>query len=70
MNARGDTRVKYRAAFGVGFVVLGAITFYRMVAAPAPLSTKLLGLALGAAMLALGIARIAAFLAWRRENAR
>jgi len=58
-----------RAVFGFGFVVLGAIALYRVVlAAGAPLNSKLIGGALGVAMIGLGVFRIAQYERWRREN--
>jgi uncharacterized BrkB/YihY/UPF0761 family membrane protein len=57
-----------RAAFGIGFMVLGVLALYRVVTAAAPLNTKLIGAALGAAMVGLGIYRIVQYVRWRRAG--
>jgi len=57
-----------RAAFGVGFVVLGAIALYRVLEAAAPVNSKLIGGALGAVMIGLGVFRIVQYLRWRRSG--
>jgi len=56
------TILTYRALFGGGFVVLGLVTLWRIVVVPAPSANKLLGLVLAAAMIALGVTRIAQYL--------
>ncbi len=57
-----------RAAFGVGFVVLGAIALDRVLTAAAPVNSKLIGGALGAVMIVLGVVRIAQYVRWRRAG--
>jgi hypothetical protein len=57
-----------RAMFGVGFLVLGGIALYRVVIAPAPPGNKIIGSALGLAMIALGIFRITQYLRWKRGS--
>lgn len=69
MNARNRGRARMRAAFGAGFVVLGAVLAGRLVLHPGSASAKVLGVALGVAMIALGIARIAAYVRVREETA-
>ena len=54
-----------RAAFGVGFLVLGAIALYRVLTTAAPANSKLIGGALGVVMIGLGIFRIVQYLRWR-----
>lgn len=50
--------LRYRAAFGVGFMVLGAVTLWRVAAATAPATNKIIGALLAVAMIGLGLARI------------
>lgn len=50
--------LRYRAVFGAGFVLLGAITVWRVIIASAPPNSKILGGLLGVVMVGLGIARI------------
>ena len=50
--------LRYRAVFGAGFVLLGAVTVWRVLAATAPPNSKILGGLLGVVMVGLGIARI------------
>jgi hypothetical protein len=57
-----------RAAFGGGFVVLGALALFRVATTAAPLNSKLIGGALGLAMIGLGVFRIMQYLRWRREG--
>jgi len=57
----------YRAFFGGGFVVLGAVTLWRVAAVPAPPTSKVLGVVLACAMIGLGVARIAQYVRLRRE---
>ena len=57
-----------RALFGVGFFALGAVALYRVVVAAAPAGNKVIGAALGVAMIALGVFRIVQYLRWKREG--
>ena len=57
-----------RAAFGFGFIVLGVLALYRVLTAAAPVNSKLIGGALGAVMIGLGIFRIVQYLRWRRAG--
>ncbi|MBV8751013.1 MAG: hypothetical protein JO103_15000 [Candidatus Eremiobacteraeota bacterium] len=68
MRVNQRTVYRYRAGFGLGFVVLGAVTLYRVAVAPAPANTKILGLLLALALMALGGTRIAQYLRVRRED--
>lgn len=54
--------LRYRAFFGAGFIVLGAVTLWRVLAVPAAPNSKLLGALLAVAMIGLGIARIMQYL--------
>ncbi len=60
----GDRRgvYLYRAVFGAGFVVLGAATLWRVAIAPAPATSKILGIVFGLALIGLGAARIVQYL--------
>ncbi len=57
-----------RALFGVGFLVLGGIALYRVAIAPAPPGNKIIGSALGIAMIALGAFRIGQYFRWKRAS--
>jgi len=67
---RSDRRTvyRYRAVFGFGFLVLGAVTLYRVAVVDAPFGNKILGGLLALAMLALGVARLAQYVRFRRES--
>jgi hypothetical protein len=67
---RVDRRVvlRYRAAFGVGFIALGAVVLWRILMQPAPPANKTLGVFLAIAMMALGIARVVTYVKARREG--
>jgi hypothetical protein len=58
----------YRALFGVGFVVLGAVTAYRVAIVHAPPGSKTLGLLLAVVMMALGGVRIGQYVRARRAK--
>jgi hypothetical protein len=57
-----------RGLFGVGFLVLGTIALYRVLTAPAAPGNKIIGAALGTAMVGLGVYRIVQYLRWKRES--
>jgi hypothetical protein len=57
-----------RGFFGAGFLVLGALALYKVAVAAAPPGNKIMGGALGVAMILLGIYRIRQYLLWRRES--
>jgi hypothetical protein len=57
----------YRATFGLGFIVLGAVTLWRIATVPVPPGNKLIGLALALAMIGLGIARVTQYVRYRRR---
>jgi hypothetical protein len=67
---RIDRRVvlRYRAAFGAGFIALGVVMLWRIVALPAPAANKLLGVLLAVVLIGLGATRIALYLRARREG--
>jgi 1,4-dihydroxy-2-naphthoate octaprenyltransferase len=68
---RVDRRVvlRYRAAFGIGFLALGAVMLWKIVAQPAPIASKTLGILLALVLMGLGGTRIALYLRARREGA-
>jgi hypothetical protein len=57
----------YRATFGLGFVVLGAVTLWRVATVPVPPGNKVVGVVLALAMIALGAARIVQYVRYRRR---
>jgi hypothetical protein len=65
MRVNQTAILRMRAAFGLGFTVLGAVMVVRVAIAPAAVGEKLLGGVLGLALLALGVTRVAQFLRWR-----
>lgn len=67
---RADRTLVYRsrAAFGLGFVVLGGVTLVRVATAAAPPGSKVLGALLALAMIGLGIARLVQYQRYRRET--
>ncbi len=69
MRVDRETVLRYRALFGLGFIVLGALMIVRVAVAAAPPSSKILGLLLGVAVLALGIVRVRTFWkSWRESQ--
>jgi hypothetical protein len=64
------TVLRYRAVFGAGFVVLGVVTLWRVLAAPAAAANKPLGVLLALTMLGLGVVRIAQYLRAQRTPPR
>ncbi|HTJ25881.1 MAG TPA: hypothetical protein VMA36_06940 [Candidatus Limnocylindria bacterium] len=67
---RIDRRVvlRYRAAFGVGFLALGLVMLWRILAQPAPPASKMLGALLAVVLMGLGATRIVLYLRARREG--
>jgi hypothetical protein len=67
---RIDRRVvlRYRAAFGAGFIALGCVVLWRILMQPAPAANKGLGVVLALAMIGLGVARVATYVKARREG--
>jgi hypothetical protein len=57
----------YRATFGLGFIVLGAVTLWRIATVPVPAGNKVIGVVLAVAMIALGAARIVQYVRYRRR---
>jgi hypothetical protein len=57
----------YRATFGLGFILLGALTLWRVATVPVPAGNKIIGVVLAVAMIALGAARIVQYLRYRRR---
>ncbi|HEX3551572.1 MAG TPA: hypothetical protein VHT53_14395 [Candidatus Elarobacter sp.] len=70
MAANRPMLYAYRAVFGAGFVVLGGVTLWRVAVTAAPPNTKILGLLLACAMIALGLARIVQYVRYRRTAPR
>ena len=66
MRSRQPAVYGYRATFGLGFVVLGVVTLWRIATVPVPPGNKIVGLALALAMIALGAARIIQYVRYRR----
>jgi hypothetical protein len=65
---RSDPRIvyRYRAAFGLGFVVLGGVTLYRVAVVNAPPNNKILGVLLALVMVGLGVVRLAQYARYRQ----
>jgi hypothetical protein len=57
----------YRATFGLGFIVLGALTLWRVATVPVPPGNKVVGVVLAVAMIALGAVRIVQYVRVRRR---
>ena len=55
-------RLRYRAIFGLGYLLLGALALWRLAAAPGVPQAKILGALVCAAMIALGAWRIGEYL--------
>jgi hypothetical protein len=59
--------MRMRAFFGLGFIGLGVVVLWRLAGAAGP-GSKVMGGALGAVMIALGVTRLIAFLRWQRGS--
>ena len=59
---------RMRALFGGGFIVLGALTLWRIATSPAPNSSKVIGLVLAIALIGLGGARVVQYVRMRRAG--
>jgi uncharacterized membrane protein HdeD (DUF308 family) len=70
MRIDRPTVLRYRALFGLGFIILGLVMVTRVVVTPAPANSKVLGALLGLAILALGVARVVQYAKARREMPR
>jgi hypothetical protein len=70
MRVDRATVARFRAIFGLGYILFGGLALWRVLAAPAPANAKLLGALFGLALIALGVARLAAFAKARREVGR
>ncbi|HEV3087010.1 MAG TPA: hypothetical protein VGX96_07255 [Candidatus Elarobacter sp.] len=68
MRADGRVVNQYRAFLGLGFVVLGAVTLYRVAVVAAPQSNKILGVLLALAMIGLGATRLWQYARYKRES--
>jgi hypothetical protein len=60
------TIVRVRAVIGAAFAVIGLVIGGELLAKPAPLNQKLLGLAFSAVLVALGVVRVRAYWMSRR----
>jgi hypothetical protein len=67
VSSRQPAVYAYRAAFGLGFVVLGAVTLWKVASVAVPAGNKIIGAALAVAMIALGAARIVQYVRYRRR---
>jgi hypothetical protein len=67
MRADRPMVYRYRAVFGVGFLVLGAVTLWRIAIAPGPPSSKVWGAFFALALIGLGAARVGQYLRARRD---
>jgi hypothetical protein len=67
MRIDRKTVLRYRALFGVGFVILGLVVLARVALTPAPANAKILGGLLALAMIGLGVARVMQYAKMRRE---
>ena len=66
MRVNQTTVLRYRAAFGLGFIVLGVVTLWRVATAAAPPQSKLIGAALAIVLIALGVVRVRQYARARR----
>ena len=57
----------YRATFGLGFIVLGALTLWRVATVAVPAGNKVIGVVLALAMIGLGAVRIVQYVRYRRR---
>jgi hypothetical protein len=60
------TIVRVRAVIGAGFAVIGLVIGAELIAKPAPLNQKMLGLAFSAVMVALGVVRVRTYWLMRK----
>ena len=67
MGSRQPTLYGYRATFGLGFIVLGVLTLWRVATVPVPPGNKVVGVVLAVAMIALGAVRIVQYVRARRR---
>ncbi len=68
MRPNNPALYAYRALFGAGFVVLGAVTLARVATVAAPANTKILGVLLACALIGLGLARIVQYVRFRKSG--
>ena len=62
------TRLRYKAIFGIAYVLFGLLAGWRVLYWPAPANAKLMGLAFSAVLVALGVVRIMNFARARNER--
>ncbi|GAC1573633.1 MAG: hypothetical protein NVS3B7_05120 [Candidatus Elarobacter sp.] len=66
MRVNSSAVLRFRAAFGLGFIVLGGVTLWRVIVAAAPPNSKIMGGLLAVAMIGLGIARMMQYVRAKR----
>lgn len=64
------TVLRFRAIFGLAYVLFGGLALWRVLAAHAAPNAKILGSLFGVALVALGIVRILAFVRAREQLRR
>ncbi len=67
MGSRQPLIYGYRATFGLGFIVLGAVTLWRVATVAVPPGNKVVGVAAGILMIGLGAVRIVQYVRYRRR---
>jgi hypothetical protein len=67
VGSRRPILYSYRATFGLGFIVLGALTLWRVATVPVPAGNKIVGVVIAVAMIALGAFRIVQYVRYRRR---
>ena len=70
MRSADPNVVRYRAIFGLAYLLFGALALVRVLVAHAPANAKILGTLFGLALIGLGIARLVAFQRVREELRR
>ena len=67
---RVDRRAIYRmrAAFGLGFILLGLVTVWRVATTPAAQTSRVIGWLLAIALIGLGAARVVQFVRMRNRG--
>jgi hypothetical protein len=66
VRTRQTAVLRFRAVFGLGFLLLGLVMLWRVALAGAPAQNKLIGLAFALVMIGLGVVRIRDYARARR----
>jgi hypothetical protein len=66
MRTNQTAVLRFRAVFGLGFLLLGLVMLWRVLLTAAPAQNKLVGLAFGLVMIALGVVRVRDYARARR----